>query len=873
MGAPHLFFDAMKYTVVLLLALLPTWLGIAQNPATATLLGRVTETYTDIPIAGATVQLAGTNRGTAASANGFFRVDQLQPGSYTFIVSALGYTSARETVELQPNETYQLAVTLLPTVMALGEVTVEAAGRLTGGPRGIRDLPGSATLLTPAALQRFADTDVHRLLAEVPGVQIQEEEGYGLRPNIGIRGTGTERSSGITLMEDGVLIAPAPYAAPAAYYFPPTGRLDGLEIRKGAAQIAYGPYTTGGAINLLAVDIPTAPATSLDVRTGTDQARTLHLRTGTDNLLRRHSTMRLGVIAEVFADGVDGFKQLAWFDNGAEASTRPFVDPSTGYELWSILSKMRLSFTPSARTYHAIELKVTVDEQTSNETYLGLTPADFSAAPNLRYAGSQLDQFESTHSLFHLRYVGVWGERFDVTATAYGTRFDRNWHRLDTVSDGLFDDADADRDGLFDTDLRVPINAILADPLVWSDELAVVRGDNAGQLSEGRLLLALNNRQHRANGVELQAQFRPQGTTPSSPTFKLGVRLHSDEADRLQRRDAYTIADGLMTFAERGVNGDSGNRIDEATAFASFLEADVPFGRLTVTPGLRMEHVRQKREDYGFADPDRTGTNRIDRENTITAFIPGLGIRYDLNAKTVVFSSIHRGFAPPSSQPGVDPEQSINVELGARYEREAWLSAQAVAFLNNYSNLLGADFASSGGAGTGNVFNGGEARVYGLEASASADVLTLLGQQARVRVPVRLVYTYTDARFESNFVSTFLPWGTVREGDRLPYVVPQAVTVGIGLETNRSSLNLRTNWTAETRDRAGQGPIAESERVDARLLIDLSAETTLNTHGTEIRLFATVRNLTDEVYVAARRPAGLRPGLPRTFLVGLILTL
>ena len=62
---------------------------------------------------------------------------------------------------------------------------------VTASKADTRDMGGSVRRLDIEDLETFASGDVNRILRQVPGVFLQEEDGFGLRPNIGIRGSST----------------------------------------------------------------------------------------------------------------------------------------------------------------------------------------------------------------------------------------------------------------------------------------------------------------------------------------------------------------------------------------------------------------------------------------------------------------------------------------------------------------------------------------------------------------------------------------------------------------------------------------------------------------------------------------------------------
>ena len=715
------------------------------------------------------------------------------------------------------------------SIQQLDEVIIKA-NTILGNKFVAQNRTGASYFLSTEELNDFGYSDINRALKAVPGVNFYEEDGFGLRPNISLRGTSPQRSSKITLMEDGVLIAPAPYSSPAAYYFPSIARMEAVEILKGSSQVQYGPFTTGGVINMISTTIPEENVKAkFQSSYGSYNSNQIYTSIG-------QSSENIGYVIEYLSMSSDGFKKLNMFEN-------------TGFDITDLMGKIRIQSDKNSSTPQFFEVKYHLFDELSNETYLGITKQDFENTPFIRYATSQQDKMDAKQTQLMLTHSINLTPRFTIVTNGYKNIFSRNWYKLNNV---------------ILNKVSKSLDDILNNPLENLDFLNVLKGEVNSE--RDALILRANNRVYTSMGLQTKIDIHWYGNSGGFHDIEVGARYHFDEEDRFQWEDGYQIQNNSLSLTSQGAKGAKGNRIASATAFASYVLYKYKFNNFTFTPGIRMESINLKRVDYGSSNPNRNYQNSDVRENDITAFIPGIGFNYTYSNQVSFFGGVHKGFSPPGNAPGEKPEKSTNFELGSRFANGK-LSGEFIGYFNDYTNLLGSDLAASGGTGSLDQFNAGSVHVSGIELLLNYNFTP---PEASIQLPFSFAYTLTNAFFQSSFGSDEDIWGVVNFGDRVPYIPKNQWTLTARLEHNRYEINLSSRFNGAFAIQAVSSLVGFSEDVPSNFIVDFFARYHINK---QLRLTAQIVNLFNEVYLASRVPAGFRPGHPFGLTLGIQLNL
>jgi len=328
---------------------------------------------------------------------------------------------------------------------------------------------------------------------------------------------------------------------------------------------------------------------------------------------------KIGVLVEGYQRQSDGFKRIDETPDFKNGDDTGFTKKDT---------TIKLSWEPNTDMYQHFELKHGTSDLDANETYLGLSQADFDADPTRRYSASRFDNIKSEQDQTSLRWSLSPTDNVDIITTLYQTNFARNWYKLSKVDGNK-------------------LSAVIATP------------GNAQNCMKGTagcdLKVKANNRSYISKGVESTGYFR-FGSPNVKHEVMAGVRIHQDSIRRFQWEDTYTqAANGTITGITPGVKGDAGNRFQETKALAVFIQDTIETGNWTITPGIRYEMLDQLSEDPKGTTQSAGGTKNRDGKNSFNVSAYGVGASYQFNKQWTGFSGCILG---THSQPTCNPKRT-----------------------------------------------------------------------------------------------------------------------------------------------------------------------------------------------------------------------
>ena len=649
---------------------------------------------------------------------------------------------------------------------------------IIGTQEDLQSLPGSGTIITSDDLDMFEFSDVGKALSLVSGVYFRPEDGYGLRANIGIRGTIPNRSAKIALMEDGILIAPAPLSAPDAYYTPTFGRMSGIEVLKGPSALTEGPNTLGGAVNLISTPIPTENGGTFNLEMGQDGNQKLHATYG-------GNSGPLGYLVEVYDHNTDGYMEI---------DGNPGRD--NGFDKNDMVVKLSYQINDNS----SLLLKVQDSDETSNQTYVGLADVDFAENPLSRYALTALDQMNNEHEGYNLTFKTE-RENMSFSATYFYNDYMRNWYKTDNIGASVTNTGSMTSiTGASGNSLQNVIDACNG---------AVAAACNVLNASTtGAVLVKNNNRLYNSEGIDLKATFET-----GNHNITVGYRDMEDYEDRYQLEDGYSVAIGgamTKTFADAAA-GSSDNRRKEGDLTEYYITDAISLGNWTVTPGLRFSDYETTETRWDAGERARTGVaSGYPKTKKGDASLFGIGATYNTDNGTL-YMGMHEGMTPTMG----DAETADNYEIGYRND-----NLDIAYFLSDYDNFVGTCTVSSGcAAGDGTPYNGGAAEISGIEISYSES----FNEDGEVPMSMAINVTSQEAEFSGTFTSDY--FGSITKGDNMKQIPEILVSIVNSATIRGTTYNTMVRHIGDTCSSSyGASGCPVAKQMDAYTVIDMSAE-------------------------------------------------
>ncbi len=758
------------------------------------------------PVIGAHVMVSGSLISTVTDLNGYFELFNLSPGSYELEITAIGFKTVTHEVEIREAVAVDIKITFEEEEIIIPEILI-----IGKSDRLFSQTPGSATHLNAKELSMIHPLSGNEVLRRSPGIHVPDEEGVGMRANIGIRGLDPDRSRSLLILEDGIPVALAPYGEPEMYYTPPIDRMSGIEILKGSGQILFGPQTIGGVINYLTISPPLESSGKIRIQaseggylnTLLNYGNTIN-KTGFNISLLKKRADKLGL---------------------------------TSFDITDLNTKLVLNLTEKS----VVSIKAGVYNETSNSTYIGITQTmyhqggqDFvHMAPDDR-----LDVRRYSLSVNHdVRFNG----QLKLRTMAFGYTTTRNWRRQDFSSNTNNNNKPGNWSGV-----------------TWGDE-SIPGGAVFMRNSTGN-----RDRQFEVAGLEsrLEANYNLWNLDHQ---LKAGARYLYEIAheQRVNGTKSNVNSGNLVEDEDR-----TGNAVSLYLQNLTNISDN-----FDIHYGIRVERFDYERDiarnTFRIGEQNLVRDTILIKNNELTQLIPGAGFTWKPGNRLSVYGGVHQGFAPPRTKDAIsnagevydlDAEKSINFELGLRSLPFKGIKFELTGFYMDFSNQIIPVSESSGGTGAGLV-NGGQTIHKGIESAFQFNLSEMAGWN-KTNIEVDVNMTNLDAYFTGDRSKE----GTSLLGNSTPYAPKFLLNSALSVH-NISGLGMRltANYvgqqfadelnTIEASPDGRNGLIPAYHTFDGNLFYNNARWNTTFT--------LSVKNLTNERYIVNRRPQGIRVGLAR----------
>ncbi len=673
-------------------------------------------------------------------------------------------------------------------------------------------LPGSASRIMTAEIKNLQVLSANEVFRKVAGVHVVDEEGAGMRINIGIRGLDPDRSRGVLVLEDGIPVALNPYGEPEMYYSPVIDRMSGVEVLKGSGQIIYGPQTIGGVVNYITANPTTTESGKLKLMLGSG---------GLTNALLTYSN--------------------TYKNTGITTTLLHKKANQLGYASFGI-TDFYSKIIVKTGIKSSLMMKIGVYNEQSNSTYIGLTQSMYDKGDNDFVLMAPDDNLDIKRLSASISHVYEKSSSFKINTSVYAYSILRNWQRQDFSSSKTS-----------------------------SNQTGQIWGDSS--ISGGAVFMrnqnAHRNRSFEVLGAESKLTYK-YSVKSIKNELQSGLRYLYERAyeQRINGKKADALSGDLVEDEIRTGLAFS--------AYAQNQSNITKKLSLTVGLRLEQYNYQRQilRNTFTINSVAKVLDTNLISNNAIVNLIPGIGANFLINKNLSLFTGLHKGYAPPRVKDAIsnsgevyqlNAEESWNYELGLRGKFKSVLTYELCAYRLDFSNQIIPVSESSGGTGAGLV-NGGATLNQGIEGAFKWHISQWLKSSTKVALTGN--FTFTDARFNDD---RFISSGAVKvnvNNNFTPYAPKYFHNLGLNIERPKGfGCNLNANFVGEQFTDAINSVTPSADGRNGLIKAYKVMDAGVYARFAKNRLYAnfTVKNILNERYITSKRPQGIRVGLPRYF--------